>query len=145
MNIDKKEALFTAIIVSILIYALIAIMVTSEPAMTKKLSAVLGHRPLGMPLKVYILSFTAALCAPLIFLFRHIYVTIRYAKKRRDSKIYVGNVGVLFSLTSYLKFLVHSEDEPQAIKRSKIYTFIGIIYLIGVVVWWIVWAEIHGL
>jgi len=60
MTIDKKEALSTAIIVSILVYALLAIIVTSEPAI------------------------------------------------------------------------------------SKIYTFIGIVNLIGVAVWWIVWAEIHA-
>jgi hypothetical protein len=145
MNIDKKEAIFTTIVGSILVYALLAIVVTSEPEMMEKLSAVLGYQPLGMPLKVYILSLTAALCFPLIFFFYHIHVTIRYARKRRNSKIYVGNVGVLFSFISYLKFLLHNTEEPQAIKKSKIYTFIGIIYLIGVVVWWIVWAEIHGL
>jgi Flp pilus assembly protein TadB len=144
MNIDKKEALSTAIIVSILVYALLAIIVTSEPAMLKKLSAVLGQHPLGMPLKMYILYFIAALCLPLTFFFWHIHVTIRYARKVRDSKIFTGNMGAVFSLISYLKFLLHSEDEPQAIKKSKIYTFIGIVYLIGVAVWWIVWAEIHA-
>jgi hypothetical protein len=145
MNIDKKEALITAIIISVLVYALLAIVATSEPTMMEKLSIVLTHKPLGMPLKVYILSLTAALCFPLIFFFYHIHVTIRYTRKRPDSKIYIGNIGVWFSLISYLKFLLHNNDEPQAIKKSKIYTFIGIIYLIGVVAWWIFWAEIHGL
>ena len=145
MNVDKKEAIFIAIIVSILVYSLLAIMVTSEPAMIEKLSVVLGHKPFGMPLKLYILSFTAALCFPLIFFFWHIYVTIRYTRKMRDSKIYIGNIGVLLSFISYLKFLLNNDDEPQAIKRSKIYTFVGFIYLVSVVVWWIIWAEIHGL
>ena len=144
MKIDNKEALFTTIIVSILVYALLAIMVTSEPAMIGKLGVVLGKKPLGMPLKAYILSFTAVLCFPLLFFFWHIYVTIRYARKRRSSKIYSGSIGVLLSLVLYLKFLLHNDDEPQAVKKSKIYTFIGLIYFVGVVVCWIIWTEIHG-
>ena len=77
MDINKKEALFSAVILSILVYTLLAVVVTSEPAMIEKLKAVLGHQPFGMPLKEYILCFTAALCVPLIFFFLHIHITIR--------------------------------------------------------------------
>ncbi len=145
MNINKKEALFTTLIVSILVYALLAMSVTSDSKMIKKIGEVIGNQPFGIPIKLYILIFTATLCLPIIFFFWHIYVTINYAKRKRSSKVFFGNIGVFMSLVLYLKFLLQNDSEPLIIKRSKIYTFIGILYLFGIVIWWIIWSSSHGL
>lgn len=145
MNINKKEALFTTLIVSIVVYALLAIVVTSNSKMIEKIGKVIGNQPFGISIKLYILVFIATLCIPLLFFFWHIYVTVNYAKRKRSSIVFVGNIGAFMSLVLYLKFLLQNDSEPLEIKRSKIYTFIGILYLIGIVIWWIIWSAIHGL
>jgi hypothetical protein len=144
-RIDHRDARRTALILSALFWCILLYPTNFDAAMTEKLRSVLGDRPAGLPYDLFILLFTFQLSVPMIFFFRHLLITVTYARKRRDAAVHIGHVGAVAGLIGYLRFLLRDSREGTAVRRSKLITFGGILYLLCIVAWWIWWTDRHGI
>ena len=59
--------------------------------------------------------------------------------------MHAGEVGAFVWLIGYLRYLLKDTGEGPDIRRSKLVAFGGIVYLIGIVAWWIYWTDKHGI
>jgi hypothetical protein len=144
-RIDRREATRTALVLTVLFWCILLYPADFDAAMSGKLRGVLGARPAGMPYDLFILLFTLQLSVPMFVFFRNLLITARYARKRRARSIHAGDVGAVFALIGYLGYLVKDTGEGPEIRRSKVIAFAGILYLIGIIAWWIWWTGRHGI
>ncbi len=144
-KIDRHDALRTALIVSGLFWGLLLYGANFDASLHEKLHRVLGDAPNGLKFELYILFFTFQLSVPMIYFLYHTFITRTYAKEYKGTVLHVGDVGAFVGLIGYLKYLVTDTGEGPQIRRSKRITFAGILYLIGIVGWWIYWTDKHGM
>jgi len=144
-KIDRHDAARNALIVSGLFWALLVAAVNFDAAFNEKLRNVLGDEPNGLRFDAYILLTTFQLSIPMAFFLYHTFITLTYARSYQGKVIHVGDVGAFVGLTGYLRYLVKDTGEGPEIRRSKLITFGGIIYLIGIFAWWIYWTDKHGI
>jgi hypothetical protein len=145
MTIDRKEVAVTSAIVTALVFALLAVIPLSDEGFMAKLQLVIGTVPWGLSSDQYVVLCIAALCLPLPFFLWHAVIVLHYARKSRDRTVHVGRAGGVVALLEYMGYLLRKDHETRAIRRSKIVTFCGILYMIGIAAWWIAWAETHGI
>jgi len=139
-RIDRQDTTRTALILAALFWCILLYPTNFDAAMSEKLRRVLGERPFGLDYDLYILLFTLQLSAPMTLFFRHLLITRTYAKKRES-----GSAGGVSGLILYLGSLLKDTGEGPAIRRSKRITFAGILYVIGIIAWWIWWTDKHGI
>ena len=144
-RIDHRDATRTALILAGLFWLILLYPTNFDAAMSEKLRRVLGGRPEGLSYDLYILLFTLQLSFPMIFFFRALVITRTYARKRQGSVVHAGDAGAVVGLLGYLRYLVKDTGEGPQIRRSKLITLAGILYMIGIVVWWILWTSSHGI
>jgi len=144
-KIDRQYALRSALIVSAMFWAILLIGTNFDAAFHEKLRRVLGDTPNGLKFDFYILFSTFQLSVPLIFFFYHTFITRTYAKEHQGTALHAGDVGAFVGLIGYLKYLTSDTGEGPSIRKSKLITFSGIIYLFGIVAWWICWTDKHGI
>ena len=142
-NMDRRDALKTALIVSALFWGLLVVTTNSSAEVLGKLRRILGEEPNGLKFELYILLFTFQLSLPMIFFLYHTLITLTYARSYQGKVAHVGDVGAFVGLVGYMRYLVKDTGEGPVIRRSKLITFAGIIYLIGILAWWIWWTEKH--
>jgi hypothetical protein len=145
MTIDRKEAAVTSAVVTALVFAMLVFIPFSIDGFMAKLKLVLGAAPMGLKLELYVVLFFAVLCLPLPFFLWHTVIVLHHAKESRDRMIHFGHFGAALALLKYMGFLLRNDHETPTIRRSKVVTFCGILYVIGIAAWWIVWAEAHGI
>jgi uncharacterized paraquat-inducible protein A len=145
MTVDRKEAAVTSAVVTALVFGMLVYIPFSIDGFMAKLKLVLGAAPMGLKLELYVVLFLAVLCLPLPFFLWHTVIVLHHAKESRDRMIHVGHVGAALALLKYMGFLLRNDHESDTIQRSKIVTFCGILYFIGIAAWWIVWAGAHGI
>lgn len=145
MKIDKKEIARSSLIVTLLIFVVLVCQPLLDLEFKDKVRQMLGDFPLGFQVEVYIVLFTAALCLPLFFFMWHTMITVYYAKKSKSHQIHAGDRGGVLVLLNYLRYLLKSEGEEIKIRISKLITLAGLLYLIGIVVWWIWWSQSSGI
>jgi hypothetical protein len=143
-KIDGHDALKTALIVSGLFWGLLVFGVNFDAAFHEKLRSVLGDEPNGLKFDSYILLATFQMSVPMIFFVYHTVITRTHAREYKGTAVHAGDVGAFVGLIGYLKYLATDTGEGPAIRRSKLYTFAGIIYLFGLVAWWIYWTDKNG-
>jgi hypothetical protein len=144
-RIDRRDALRTALIVSALFWSLLVYGANFDDAFHAKLRGVLGEEPNGLRFDLYILLFAFQLAVPMIFFLYHTLITLTYAKRYQASMAHAGNIGAVVGLIDYLRYLVKDTSEGPVIKRSKLISFAGILYLLGMFAWWIYWTDKHGI
>lgn len=144
-KIDRHDALRTALIASGLLWGLLLYGANFDAAFHEKLHKVLGDEPNGLRFELYILFFTFQLAVPMVFFLYHTLITRTYAKEYKGALVHAGEVGAFVGLIGYLKYLVTDTGEGPQIRRSKLMTVAGILYLIGIVGWWIYWTDKHGI
>ncbi len=144
-RIDRKDALKTALIVAGLFWGLLVYATNFDVAFLEKLRGVLGEEPNGLKFDLYILLTTFQLSIPMVFFLYHTFITLTHARAYRGTVAHVGDVGAFVGLVGYLRYLVKDTGEGPMIRRSKLMTFAGIIYLLGIVAWWIYWTDKHGI
>jgi len=144
-KIDRRDALRTALIVSALFWGLLVVAANSSADILGKLRRILGEMPIGLPFELYILVFTFLLSVPMIYFLYHTLITRTYARDCRGTAVHAGDVGAFVGLIGYLRYLVKDTGEGSLIRRSKLITFAGIIYLLGIFTWWIYWTDKHGI
>jgi hypothetical protein len=110
-----------------------------------KLRRVLGDEPNGLRFDFYILLSTFQISLPMIFFLYHTLITRTHAREYRGTTGHLGDVGGFVGLVGYLRYLVTDTGEGSAIRRSKLITFAGIIYLFGLFAWWLYWTDKHGI
>jgi hypothetical protein len=140
---DRRDALKTALIVSALFWGLLVVTTNSGGEVLDKLRRILGEEPNGLKFELYILLFTFQLSLPMIFFLYHTLITLTYARSYQGKVAHVGDVGAFVGLVGYMRYLVKDTGEGPVIRRSKLITFAGIIYLLGILAWWIWWTEKH--
>jgi hypothetical protein len=106
---------------------------------------VLGDEPNGLKFDLYILLTTLQLCVPMIFFLYHTFITRTYAREYRSPGTHAGDAGAFSGLIGYLRYLATDTGEGPEIRRSKLITFAGIVYLLGLFAWWIWWTDKHGI
>jgi hypothetical protein len=144
-KIDRHDALRTALIVSALFWGLLVFAANFDAEFSGKLRRVLGDEPNGLRFDFYILLSTFQISLPMIFFLYHTLITRTHAREYRGAKVHVGDLGGFVGLVGYLRYLVTDTGEGSAIRRSKLITFAGIIYLFGLFAWWIYWTDKHGI
>ncbi len=144
-RIDRHDALRSALIVSAMFWGLLLVGTNSDAAFHEKLHRVLGDEPNGLRFELYILFFTFQMSVPMIFFLYHTFITRTHAKGYKGTMVHAGDVGAFIGLIGYLKYLATDTGEGPAMRRSKLFTFAGIIYLLGLVAWWIYWTDKHGI
>lgn len=144
-KIDRRDALRTALIVSALFWGLLVYATNFDDAFHAKLRGVLGEEPNGLKLELYILLSTFQLAVPMIFFLYHALITLTYAKRYEGTMGHVGHAGAAIGLVGYLRYLLKDSGEGPVIRRSKLITFAGILYFLGIVAWWIFWTDKHGI
>ena len=144
-EIDRRDALKTAVIVSGLFWLLLVVGANFDSEFSEKLHAVLGEEPNGLKFDLYILLTTLQLSIPMIFFLYHTLITLTYAKRYHASMAYDGNIGAVVGLIDFLRALVKDTGEGPVIRRSKLIAFAGILYLLGIFAWWIYWTDKHGI
>jgi hypothetical protein len=144
-KIDRHDAARNALIVSGLFWVLLAAAVNFDAAFNEKLRDVLGEKPNGLKFDTYILLSTFQLSIPMVFFLYHTFITLTHARSYQGKVVHVGEVGAFVGLVGYLRYLVKDTGEGPAIRRSKLITFAGIIYLLGLFAWWIYWTDKHGI
>ncbi len=144
-RMDRLDALRSALVAAGLFWGLLLVGTNFDGAFQEKLRRVLGERPNGLSFDLYVLFFTFQLSVPMLFFLYHTFITRTYAKEYRGTVVHVGDVGSFVGLLGYLKYLVTDTGEGPQIRKSKLITFCGIIYLIGIVAWWIYWTDKHGI
>jgi hypothetical protein len=144
-RIDRRDALRTALIVSGLFWALLIYGANFDDNFNVKLRTVLGDEPNGLKFDLYILLSTFQLALPMVFFLYHTLITLTYAKRYQGIPAHAGHVGAAMGLIGYLRYLLKDTGEGPVIRRSKLITFTGIIYLLGLVGWWIYWTDKHGI
>lgn len=145
MDIDLRAANRYGIGGAVVLYLTLLAIELPAVEMMDKLQRVLGDHPWGLPLDVYLVLFNALLCLPLVWFFRHITITTMYARNSKPITLRHGDVGSVLTALSYLLFLLRDEGDDRRIHRSKRIAFLGCLYLIGLVVWWIWWTDLHGI
>ena len=144
-RIDRQDALRTAFIVAALFWGLLIYATNFDDAFNAKLRGILGPEPNGLKFDLYILLFTFQLALPMIFFLYHTLITLTYAKRYQGALAHAGDVGAAIGLIGYLSYLIKDTGEGPVIRRSKLITFTGIIYLFGIVAWWVYWTDKHGI
>jgi hypothetical protein len=144
-KIDRQEAARMALIVSGLFWALLVIGASFDDEFNARLRGVLGDEPNGLKFDLYILLTTLQLSIPLVFFLYHAFVTLTYAREYRSPGVHAGDAGAFVGLVGYLRYLVRDTGEGPLIRRSKLITFAGIIYLLGLFAWWIWWTDKQGI
>jgi hypothetical protein len=144
-RIDRRDALRTALIVAALFWGLLVYATNFDAGFHEKLRSVLGEEPNGLKFELYILLFTFQLSIPMIYFLYHTLITRTYARDYRGTAVHAGDVGAFVGLIGYLRYLVKDTGEGSLIRRSKLITFAGIIYLLGIFAWWIYWTDKHGI
>jgi hypothetical protein len=144
-RIDRRDALRTALIVSGLFWALLICGANFDDNFNAKLRTALGDEPNGLKFDLYILLSTFQLALPMIFFLYHTLITLTSAKRYQGAMMHAGDVGAAIGIISYLRYLLKDTGEGPVIRRSKLITFAGIIYLFGIVAWWIYWTDKHGI
>jgi hypothetical protein len=144
-KIDRHDALRSALIVAGLFWGLLLYATNFDAAFHEKLHRVLGDAPNGLKFELYILFFTFQLSVPMIYFLYHTFITRTHAKSYQGKVVHVGDVGAFVGFVGYLRYLVKDTGEGPMIRRSKLITFAGIIYLVGIFAWWIFWADKHGI
>jgi hypothetical protein len=144
-KIDRQAAARKALIVSGLFWALLVIGASFDDEFNAKLRGVLGDEPNGLKFDLYILLTTLQLCVPMIFFLYHTFITRTYAREYRSPGIHAGDAGAFAGLIGYLRYLATDTGEGPEIRRSKLITFAGIVYLLGLFAWWIWWTDKHGI
>jgi hypothetical protein len=144
-KIDRHEAARNALIVSGLFWVLPVVAVNFDAVFNEKLRGVLGEEPNGLKFDLYILLTTFQLSIPMVFFLYHTFITLTYARAYRGTAVHVGDVEAFVGLVGYLRYLVKDTGEGPMIRRSKLITFAGIIYLLGLFAWWIYWTDKHGI
>jgi len=142
---DRRDALRTALIIAALFWGLLVVAANSNAEMLGKLRRVLGDEPNGLKFEQYILLFTFQLAVPMIYFLYHTLITLTYAKRYQGTMVHAGDVGTAIGLVGYLRYLLKDTAEGPTIRRSKLITFGGIIYLLGIFAWWIYWTDKHGI
>lgn len=142
-NIDRRDMIRMSLILAALFWCLLLYPTNFDAAMTEKLRHVLGERPAGLPYDLYILLFTLQLSVPMVFFFYHMLITFTSARKRQGEMAHAG--GAVIGLFGYLRYLLRDSGEGPVIRRSKFITFAGMLYLIGIVAWWIWWTDQQGI
>jgi len=144
-KIDRHYAARNASIVTGLFWGLLVYAANYDAEFNEKLRGVLGETPNGLTFQQYVLVFTAQLAAPMIFFLYHTFITLTYAKRYQGRMAHAGDLGAAAGLIGYLRYLLKDTGEGPVIRRSKLITFAGIIYLIGIFAWWIYWTDKHGI
>lgn len=144
-RIDHRDATRTALILAGLFWLILLYPTNFDAAMSEKLRRVLGERPEGLTYDLYILLFTLQLSFPMIFFFRSMVITHTYARRRQGTAVHVGDAGAVVGLLGYLRYLAKDTGEGPELRRSKLIALAGILYMIGIVVWWIIWTDRHGI
>jgi hypothetical protein len=144
-KIDRRDALRTALIVSGLFWVLLVVAVNFDAGFNEKLRGVLGEEPNRLKFDLYILLTTFQFSIPMAFFLYHTFIALTHARAYRGTVVHVGDVGAFVGLVGYLRYLVKDTGEGPMIRRSKLMTFAGIIYLLGILAWWIYWTDKHGI
>ena len=144
-NMDRRDAFRTALIVSALFWGLLVVSTNSSPEVLGKIHSILGEEPNGLRFDLYILLFTFQLSIPMVFFLYHTLITLTYARSYQGKAAHVGDAGAFVGLVGYMRYLVKDTGEGPVIRRSKLVTFAGILYLIGIIAWWIWWTDKHGI
>jgi hypothetical protein len=144
-KIDRQDAARNALIVSGLFWILLFVAVNFDAAFHEKLRGVLGDEPNGLKFDLYILLTTFELSIPMAFFLYHAFITLSYAREYKSPGIHRGDAGASIGLVGYLRYLAKDTGEGPEIRRSKLITFAGIIYLLGFFAWWIYWTDKHGI
>ena len=142
---DRRDAFRTALIVSGLFWGLLVATTNSSAEVLDKLRRILGEEPNGLRFDLFILLFTFQISLPMVFFLYHTLITLTYAKRYEGTMLHAGDVGAAIGLVGYLRYLMKDTGEGPAIRRSKLITFAGIVYLIGIAAWWIWWTDKHGI
>ena len=144
-KIDRHDALRTALIVTALFWVLLVAALNSSMEFLGKLRSILGEEPNGLRFDLYILFFTFQLAVPMIFFLYHALIVLTYARRYQGARAHAGEAGAVIGLIGYLRYLLKDTGEGPVIRRSKLVTFAGILYLLGIVAWWIYWTDTHGI
>jgi hypothetical protein len=144
-KIDRQDAARIALIVSGLFWLLLVVAVNLDAAFHEKLRGVLGDEPNGLKFDLYILLTTLELSIPMLFFLYHAFITLTCAREYKPPGLYTGAAGAFAGLVGYLRYLVKDTGEGLEIRRSKLITLAGIIYLLGLFSWWIYWTDKHGI
>jgi hypothetical protein len=144
-KIDRQEAARNALIVAGLFWALLVAAVNFDAAFHEKLRGVLGDEPNGLKFDLFILLTTFELSIPMVFFLYHTFITRTYAREYTSPGIHAGDAGAFVGLVGYLRYLVRDTGEGPMIRRSKLITFAGMVYLLGLFAWWIWWTDKHGI
>jgi hypothetical protein len=144
-KIDRRDALRNALIIAGLFWGLLVYAADFDARFHEKLRSVLGDEPNGLKFELYILLFTLQLSVPMIFFLYHALITLTYARGYRGTAVHPGDVGAFAGFVGYLRYLLKDTGEGSVIRRSKMITFAGIIYLLGIFAWWIYWTDKHGI
>lgn len=143
--VDRRDAFRTALIVSGLFWGLLVVVTNSNAEFLGKLRRILGDEPNGLRFDLYILLFTFQISLPMVFFLYHTLITRTYAKRYEGTMLHIGDAGAAIGLAGYLRYLLKDTGEGPVIRRSKLITFAGIIYLVGIFAWWIYWTDKHGI
>jgi hypothetical protein len=144
-RIDRRDALKTALIVAGLFWVLLVVATNCDTAFNEKLRGVLGEEPNGLKFDLYILLTTFQLSIPMVFFLYHAFITLTHAREYKSPGIHAGDVRAFVGFVGYLRYLVKDTGEGPEIRKSKLITFAGIIYLLGIFVWWIWWTDKQGI
>lgn len=144
-RIDHRSVTRNAFLLTGLFWLLLLYPALFDASMSEKLRALLGERPSGMPYERYVLLFTLQLTFPMLFFFHYLLITVTYARRRERTIGHAGDLGAVVGLVGYMRYLARDTGEGPEIRRAKLFTLAGILYLIGVVAWWIWWTDKHGL
>jgi hypothetical protein len=144
-KIDRQEAARNALIVSGLFWVLLVVALNFDAAFHEKLRDVLGDEPNGLKFDLYVLLTMFELGIPMVFFLYHAFITLTYAREYKFPVTHAGDVGAFVGIIGYLRYLVRDTGEGPVIRRSKLITFAGIIYILGLFAWWIYWTDKHGM
>ncbi|MHB8845636.1 MAG: hypothetical protein ACYC7L_12930 [Nitrospirota bacterium] len=139
---DRRDAFRTAFIVSGLFWGLLVVITNSDAKFLGKLRGILGDEPNGLRFDLSLLLVTFQLALPMVFFLYHTLLALTYAKRYEGTMLHTGDVGTAIGL---IGDLLKDTGEGPVIRRSKLIAFAGIIYLIGIVAWWIWWTDKHGI
>jgi hypothetical protein len=147
LKIDRKEIAIGTAVLSVACLGILLAAIFGGDSFSRRLLAELEGNVVGLSAPAYAVAWAIALCTPLPFWFWHLLVVQHYAKDRARKRRSMGTspIGAAAAVVDYLHFLVTSKESSRLLRRAKLVSAAGIVYLLSVFGWWLYWTDSRGL
>ena len=144
-RIDRREITLGTTVLSLAALGLMLVPLLGTDNFTPRLLAGVTDNFLGLPPIAFVATWVVIAWMPLPVWFWHLIVVQHYARDHASRTRIKGmsDIARTWIVIEYLKFLATSKDPDATLRRAKRIAFLGVCYLIGLVIWWAYWSDEH--